>query len=260
LEELTLTVNLQPALTLINLLCLQSLAGLKPQAAAGHSLGELSALAASGVLPARRVLYLAARRGAIMHQEALKNPGGMAAVMGLEASEVDRICAQAAENGKLAVQAANYNTPQQTVITGSEEGVAKAVALVKQNKGKAIPLKVSGPWHSSLMKGAAAQMAEVYAGEEFAPASCLYYPNSTGSALQDPAAIKGEIMRQITEPVRWVKTIENMLATGINVFVEVGPKNVLSAMIKKIVSSDDVQVYNVETWEDAERLKKFLQN
>ncbi|MDR1397933.1 MAG: ACP S-malonyltransferase [Desulfarculales bacterium] len=244
LEELTETVNLQPALTLVSLAAWQALqkAGVIPYATAGHSLGEYAALAACGCLSVEKVLELVSLRGRIMHEQALANPGTMAAVMGLSAGEVKALCAQVEE----VVQPANYNTPQQTVITGTWEGVAAAGRLIKERKGKIVPLKVSGPWHSPLMRGAEEKMAAVIDKLEFAPPHCLQAPNAGGRLSADPLFIKEELKKQITSPVHWLQTIENMLNEGVEIFIEAGPKNILSGMVKKIVPEGRAEIYNVE--------------
>jgi [acyl-carrier-protein] S-malonyltransferase len=253
LEELTETVNLQPALTLVNLTVWQALqkAGVTPYVTAGHSLGEYAALAACGCLSAEKVLELVSLRGRFMHEQALANPGTMAAVMGLSAREVKILCAQA--DG--VVQPANYNTPQQTVITGSREGVAAAGQLIKEHKGKVVPLKVSGPWHSPLMQGAAEKMTAVIDGLEFAPPVCRHAPNASGRLSGDPVFIKDELKKQITSSVHWLQTIENMLEEDVEIFIEAGPKNILSGMVKKIVPESRAEIYNVE---DVETLQAAL--
>ena len=255
MDELTETINLQPAITLINLVCWQALsgAGLKPYAVAGHSLGEYAALTACGCLSAEKALELVSLRGRIMHEQALANPGTMAAVVGLSSNDVKELCEQA---GGM-VQPANYNTQQQTVITGSVDAVAAAGELIKARKGKVIPLKVSGPWHSPLMQKAAEEMARVLTQVEFSVPYCLQIPNASGQPSKDPVIIKDELIRQITASVHWVQSIERLLEAQVNVFIEVGPKNVLSGMVRKIVPAGAAEVYNVE---DVNTLQETLKS
>jgi [acyl-carrier-protein] S-malonyltransferase len=253
LEELTKTVNLQPAITLVSLAAWQALreAGVMPYVTAGHSLGEYAALAACGCLSVDKVLELVSVRGRIMHEQALANPGAMAAVMGLSSNTVKELC----ERAEGIVQPANYNTPQQTVITGDKQGIASASQLIKEHKGKVLPLKVSGPWHSQLMQGAAGKMASILSHVEFARPVCLQAPNASGQLSRDPIIIKNELIKQITASVHWVRTIENMLAQGVEVFIEAGPKNTLSGMVKKIIPEGKAEIYNVE---DTDSLRAAL--
>ncbi len=231
MEELTLTVNLQPAIIAVDLCCWLGLqeAGCQPFAVAGHSVGEYAALAAAGALSFADCLKLISLRGRLMDRDAQANPGAMSAVMGATPETVAALCAQI--DGQ--VQPANFNTPAQTVITGSKEAVAEAGALAKKQGLKAIPLKVSGAWHSPLIADAGRDMAAALAEVEFAAPSCLHVPNTTGEPSDDPAVIKAELMKQLTAPVRWVQTIEALLALGVDTFIEAGPKTVLAGLIKK---------------------------
>jgi [acyl-carrier-protein] S-malonyltransferase len=243
LDELTLTVNLQPAVVAVDLACWLALAeaGVQPLAVAGHSLGEYPALVAAGALSVADCLKLVSLRGRLMDRDATANPGAMSAIMGLTPEQVAQLCADAGG----VVQPANYNTPAQTVITGAAADVAKAATLAKERGAKAIPLKVSGAWHSPLMAKAGQDMRAALAEVAFAPLARAHAPNTTGQPTEDAQAAQAELMNQLTSPVRWVQTIEALLAMGVDTFIEAGPKNVLAGLIKK-TAPEGVNVLNVE--------------
>jgi [acyl-carrier-protein] S-malonyltransferase len=243
LEELTLTVNLQPAVVAVDLACWLALAetGIEPVAVAGHSLGEYPALVAAGALTPAACLKLVSLRSRLMDRDAAAIPGAMSAIMGLGPEQVAQLCADA---GGL-VQPANYNTPQQTVITGAAEAVARTAALAKERGIKAFPLKVSGAWHSPLMAQAGQDMRQALAEVEFAPLMRAHVPNTTGQPTSDAQDAKAELMNQLNSPVRWVQTVEAILVMGVDVFIEAGPKNVLAGLIKK-TAPGDVKVLTVE--------------
>ena len=243
LDELTQTVNLQPAVVAVDLCAWLALkeAGVTPVAVAGHSLGEYPALVAAGALSPEKCLELVSLRGRLMDREANANPGAMAAIMGLSPDEVAHLCAEAGG----VVQPANYNTPQQTVITGAAADVARASALAKERGGKAIPLKVSGAWHSPLMAQAGTEMKAALAGVEFAPLAIAHAPNTSGEPTRDAAQAKAQLLDQLTSPVRWVQTIAALAAMGVDTFVEAGPKNVLKGLIQKSAPTS-ARVFNVE--------------
>lgn len=252
LEELTLTVNLQPAVVAVDLCAWLALkaAGVTPLAVAGHSLGEYPALVAAGAISPEKCLELVSLRGRLMDREAQANPGAMAAIMGLSPEDVARLCADAGG----VVQPANYNTPSQTVITGAAADVAQASALAKERGGKAIPLKVSGAWHSPLMAQAGVEMKAALAGIGFAPLTCAHVPNTSGQPTREAAQAQAQLLDQLTSPVRWVQTIAALLALGVDTFIEAGPKNVLKGLIQKS-APESVRVFNVE---DPASLEKTL--
>jgi len=255
LDELTLTVNLQPAVVAVDICAWLALAkaGVKPAAVAGHSLGEYPALVAAGALSAEQCLELVSLRGRLMDREASAHPGAMSAIMGLTPEQVAQLCADA--GGVL--QPANYNTGSQTVITGAAEAVARANALAKERGAKAIPLKVSGAWHSPLMAAAGRDMAAALAAVDFAPLACAIAPNLTGQPTLDAKQAKAALLDQLTSPVRWVQSVEALVATGVDVFVEAGPKNVLAGLIKKI-APETARVFNVEDPAGVEKLRSEL--
>lgn len=257
LEELTLTVNLQPAVTAVNLVCLAAVkrSGIHPDISAGHSLGEYAALHSAGVITAYDALRLVQKRGELMHRESLENPGMMTAVLGLDIDLVADVVARTGGKGVIAV--ANHNTAQQIVITGEREALNHAVDLVQQKGGKAVPLKVSGAWHCSLMKNAVDDFQAFMKDIPFSrPEGALFF-NTTAGTEEDPDKIKHIMANQLISPVRWYDIIRKMLDNGVDTFVEIGPKKVLSGLLKKILPGDsDAGVYHVE---DLKSLASFLE-
>lgn len=255
MDELTQTVNLQPAVVAVDLVCWQAIeeAGIEVKAVAGHSLGEYPALVAAGAMDAARCLELVSLRGRLMDRDATARPGAMAALMGLSPEEAADLCVEAGG----VVQPANFNTPVQTVITGEKEAVAAASALAKERGKKAIPLKVSGAWHSPLMEDAGRAMTEALRARPFTPLSRAVVPNTTGRPTRQAREAHTELMRQLTSPVRWVQSVQAMLELGVDTFVEAGPKTVLSGLIKKI-APESTAVLNVENPEGLAALREHL--
>ena len=256
LEELTLTSHLQPAVTAVNLACLAGLKkwGVQPDLAAGHSLGEYSALAAADVLSYADTLKLVNKRGELMHRESLKKPGSMVAIMGLKIDQVSELVRQVTAPGVVAV--ANHNTAEQIVITGEKEPVAKAAELAEKFGGKAIPLKVSGAWHCDLMQGAVEEFSRFMQGITFRSPQTDVIFNVTADKETDPQKIKDIMARQLVSPVRWYDSIQRMAGAGMDYYVEVGPKTVLANLLRKILPKEKLgNVYNVE---DMKTLEKFL--
>ncbi len=247
MEDLTQTVNLQPAVTAVNLVCFRALLerGLKPDFTAGHSVGEYSALAAAGVISTADALKLVNARGELMQRDADRRPGAMTAVMGLSRAEVEQAAGRAAARGVVVV--ANHNSPQQLIITGETDAVAEAAEQAKAMGAKTIPLPVSGAWHSPLMEDAGRDFAARLKEIEFhSPASGIVL-NVTAELESDPGRIRSTMASQITSPVRWAETIEKMLAEGVTDFVEVGPKKVLAGLVKKTVPAGvSVNIINVQ--------------
>ncbi|PKN29901.1 MAG: [acyl-carrier-protein] S-malonyltransferase [Deltaproteobacteria bacterium HGW-Deltaproteobacteria-21] len=258
MDELTQTVNLQPALTTVNLVCLSALAesNIRPAVSAGHSLGEYSALAAARVIAESDAILLSRKRGELMQREADRNPGSMAAVMGLSIKQVDEVVRIAAEKGVVAV--ANHNTAQQIVITGQKEPLAYAIELLKQKGAKAIPLNVSGAWHSPLMKNAVQEFRDFMQDIPFDKPESQILFNATASEETDPQKIKDIMSNQLVQPVRWHDIMLKMLKDGVDIFVEVGPKNVLTGLLKKTLPRESkVKTYNVG---DLKGLQTFLES
>ena len=258
MADLTLTINLQPAVTAVNLACLGALteSGIAAEVVAGHSLGEYSALVSAGVITGYDALRLVQKRGELMQREAEANPGSMAAVIGMDIGTVYRIVDEAADGKVLAV--ANHNTAEQIVITGQDEPVKKAMELIKQKKGRVVPLKVSGAWHCELMKRAVPDFREFMDGIPFSLPTASVIFNATAETETDTEKIKDIMAKQLISPVKWYDIIVNMLKDGTDTFVEVGPKRVLAGLLKKIVPKDtNVKIYNVE---GVESLRNFLKS
>jgi [acyl-carrier-protein] S-malonyltransferase len=256
LEELTLTVNLQPAITAVNLTCLSAVrkAGIHPIVSAGHSLGEYSALAAAKSLSHYDALKLVKKRGELMHRESLSNPGTMAAILGMSVEEVEKIVEKAGNSGVLAV--ANHNTAEQIVITGEQGPLSDAVEMVKKSGGKAIPLKVSGAWHCLLMEKAVDDFRRFMKDIPFSDPQTTVLFNATAKSETGPEEIKELMAKQLICPVKWYDIILNMVSSGVDAFVEVGPKRVLTGLVKKILPRDtEAKIYNVE---DRQSLESFL--
>jgi [acyl-carrier-protein] S-malonyltransferase len=225
-------------MTVMNLICWQALAkaGVKPAFFAGHSLGEYGALAAAGIVSPEDTLGLVTERGRLMEREAAANPGGMQAVVKLPIETVRGIVESAKAAGKITV--ANHNSAEQIVISGEEAALAVAAPLVKEKGGKAIPLKVSGAWHSELIAGAVPDFEAAMAKVTFnAPATPVLF-NVTAASESDPAAIRRIMARQIASTVRWLEIVERLMAEEVRVFIEVGPKTVLTGLLGKIIPPD----------------------
>ena len=259
MDELTLTENLQPAVTAVSLACFSLLkeAGIEAEIVAGHSVGEYAALFSAGVLAMEDALGLAMKRGKLMNREAVKNPGAMAALIGMNIQEVIDIVDKAKENGILGI--ANHNTETQIVITGQKEAVTRAVELAEQRKAKAIPLNVSGAWHSALMVDAVDEFRRYMEAVSFRKPSCTMLFNATAETETDGENIKDIMARQLVNPVRWYDIMRSMLSQGVTAFVEVGPKKVLSGLIRKIASSSkDLTILNVQDIKSLEKAMDVL--
>ena len=256
LEELTQTVNLQPAVTMLNMALFNALvrAGVQPDYLAGHSLGEYSALYAAGVLSEAETLQAVKMRGQLMHREAEKHPGAMAAVVGLPISKVVELLSPVVGRGYFAL--ANYNTPEQLVVSGAKVEVEDAMAIVKAAGARAIPLAVSGAWHSPLMNGATADFTALLATLNFKKPKTTILLNVSGLPEANPADIRDYMGRQLTSSVQWTQIIGHIRTAGVDVWVEVGPKNVLKGLVRKIIPKD--QPFNFYNVEDPASLTKFL--
>ena len=238
MEELTRAAVLQPAITVTNLICYQALLQLLPEnieisGVAGHSLGEYSALCAAGVISVEDAIRLVERRGYFMQREGNENPGGMRAVLGLDIDEIETIVGTCQGAGVVTV--ANYNTPQQIVISGDSAGLDAAADAAQEAGGKVIPLNVSVANHSPLVADAVPDFSQFMDSITFnSPQSTVYF-NISAKPESDVAAIKDMMARQIVSRVRWYEIISTMLEDGIDTFIEVGPKTVLKGMMRKIV-------------------------
>lgn len=236
-DDLKQTKVTQPAIFLHSILTYRLKAtDAQPDAVAGHSLGEISALVAIGALTLESGLRLVSKRALAMQRACELTPSTMAAVLGMDDDEVTRICAETQTQTGEIVVAANYNCPGQLVISGSQSGVEAAIErLTAAGCKRALLLPVGGAFHSPLMLPAQQELAEAIEATSFYVPSCPIYQNVDAQAYTEPSLIKQNLITQLTAPVRWTQTVQNMLAKGITDFVEVGGTGkVLQGMIKKI--------------------------
>lgn len=231
-EDLRQTRVTQPAIFLHSVILAKSLgADFKPEMVAGHSLGEFSALVASNALSFEDGLKLVYKRAQAMQKACEMEPSTMAAILGLDDDKVEAICSEITE----VVVPANYNTPGQLVISGSIAGVDEACEKMKVAGAKrALPLKVGGAFHSPLMEPARVELAEAINNTPFNIPVCPIYQNVNAKPSTDPEVIKQNLISQLTSPVRWTQTVQNMFADGGVDYTELGPGNVLQGLIKKI--------------------------
>jgi [acyl-carrier-protein] S-malonyltransferase len=237
-EALSLTTNTQPVMLTAGVACYRAwIAAGGPAASvmAGHSLGEYGALVASGVIEFKDAVPMVRFRAQAMQDAVPVGTGGMAAILGLDDDAVRKACADAQSATGEVVEAVNYNAPAQVVIAGSKAGVEKACELAKEAGAKrALPLPVSAPFHSSLLKPASQKLEAYLADKTFQAPSIDVINNVDVSVLKDPAAIKNALVRQAASPVRWVETVQAIAALGITHVVECGPGKVLTGMTKRI--------------------------
>lgn len=232
-EELRQTKITQPAIFLHSVITAQvkMTAEDRPEAVAGHSLGEFSALVASGALSFESALKLVSQRALAMQQSCEETEGTMAAVMTTDMDLVERIC----EETDAVVVPANYNTPSQLVISGSLAGVEQASSILADHGARVIPLKVGGAFHSPLMASAEAQLKAAIEATDFQTPFCPIYQNVTAQPTTDTATIRQNLINQLTGSVRWSQSVQNMLTDGFDHFVEVGGKGrILLGMVRKI--------------------------
>jgi [acyl-carrier-protein] S-malonyltransferase len=237
-EELTDTVNAQPAILTTSVALLRSLQqelDLEPAFAAGHSLGEYTALVCAGALAFADALRLVRERGRLMKAAGNEHPGGMAAVLGLERVAVTEICAEAQMETGRAVQLANDNCPGQLVISGAQAALERAMVLAgERGARRVVQLDVSIAAHSPLMAAAAVELEKFVQEADIRPPRVPVIGNTTASPLPDRAAITAELVAQLTATVRWTESIEYLLVRGVDTFVEIGPKDVLTGLMKRI--------------------------
>ncbi|MBM7094137.1 ACP S-malonyltransferase [Bacillus sp. H-16] len=253
-EELKRTENTQPALLTTSTAIWEVLKekGVTADFAAGHSLGEYSALVAAEALPFSEAVKAVRRRGQLMEEAVPSGQGSMAAVLGMEREEVDRITAEVSETAG-AVQPANYNCPGQIVISGSAEGVAKASEALKEAGAKRVlPLNVSGPFHSSLMQPAAEKMKETLENLRIGDPVMNVIANVTAESVKSKNEVSRLLYEQIYSPVLWEDTVRRLVDEGVDTFIEAGPGKVLSGLVKKVNRRAKVlPVYDEETLEKA---------
>lgn len=234
-EDLKQTKVTQPAIFLHSVVLAKCLPDFAPDMVAGHSLGEFSALVASGSMDFEEGLRLVSIRAQAMQKACEANPGAMAAVLALPTEKIEEICSEC--NG--IVVAANYNCDGQVVISGEREAVEAACVKMKEAGAKrALPLPVGGAFHSPLMEPARSELAEGIEKAVFKTPVCPVYQNVTAKATSDPEEIKANLLAQLTSPVRWTQSIRSMLQDGGDHFIELGPGKVLQGLIAKIAETD----------------------
>lgn len=257
-SELKQTANTQPALLTTSVAIYEALAakGFKPDYVAGHSLGEYSALTAAGALSFEDAVATVRARGEYMEQAVPGGAGAMAAVLGGEREALAGLCAEITSGGDV-VELANINCPGQIVVSGSKEGVAKVIERVKEIGAKrAIPLEVSGPFHSSLMRQAADRLEDKLADVNIHDASVPVVANVTARPVVDGGEISSLLVQQVYSPVLWEDSVHWLISQGVDTFVELGPGSVLSGLIKKIDKS--VRILNVSGLESLEQTSEAL--
>lgn len=240
-RALTQTDVTQPALythSLVAATILQE-SGLRPNMAAGHSLGEYSALAAAGALGFEEGLRLVQLRGQLMARAGTVRPGSMAAVLNLDADVLDRVCEEVSETGVGIVCPANYNAPGQIVISGDTPAVERAMeAATEAGARRVVPLPVSGAFHSPLMADAVAGLADALHSATITTPACPVYLNVSGEPTTDTETIRRLLLEQLTSPVRWVQTLNAMQRDGAQRFIEIGTGNVLSGLVKRTLGRE----------------------
>lgn len=250
-EALKETKNTQPAIVSMSLILTKLLEekGIKADFVAGHSVGEYAAFGAAGYLSIDEAVKLTSARGKFMNDVAVKVNGGMAAIIGLDSDKI----VETLKNVEGIVEAVNFNEPKQTVIAGQKDAIERAcVALKEAGARRAMPLAVSGPFHSSLMQEAGEKLKEEDEKYNFQMTDVKLVANTTAEILQNVDEIKEEIYKQSFGPVRWVETIQKLKAEGVTQIYEIGPGKVLAGLIKKI--DKEIQVKNIEKLEDFENI------
>lgn len=259
-EKLDLTEYTQAALvtTCLAMTRVVRERGLKPDITAGLSLGEYSAIAAAGGMDDLDAVRLVRKRGILMQNTVPAGEGGMCAVMGMEASKIEEVLEEMAGEAAGDVTIANYNCPGQIVITGKTPAVEAAAERLKAAGAKrAMMLNVSGPFHSPLLVPAGEELARELETVTLYPLDIPYVTNVTAERVEDIGETKDLLTKQVSSPVRWMQSMENMIREGVDIFVEIGPGKTLAGFMKKI--SRDVKVYNIAVWEDVEKVAQELQ-
>lgn len=254
-EELQLTINTQPALVSLSYACLQAVREIAgdnlplPAFVAGHSLGEYTALAATGVIDFATTVRLARERGRLMHEAGRVNPGGMVAILGLDEESLAEVCRETE------TYIANYNCPGQLVISGAQANLPEAVELAKaKGASRTRPLAVSGAFHTPLMQTAADGLSEIISTLDFNNPAIPVIANTTARPLTTAEQLKQELTAQLGNGVHWQQSIEYMIAQGVSTFIEIGPGKVLTGLIKRI--NGDVETINIGSLEAIESLSK----
>ncbi|HSI66952.1 MAG TPA: ACP S-malonyltransferase [Planococcus sp. (in: firmicutes)] len=251
-EELTMTYHAQPALLTVSAMITERLnrAGIYPDFTAGHSLGEYSALVASEVMTFENAVSIVHNRGLFMNEAVPAGEGAMAAILGMDSKDLQKVT-DAVTDSTGVVQLANLNCPGQIVISGTKEGVHKACEEAKANGAKrAIPLDVSGPFHSELMRPASQHLSEVLSKAFLEDAKIPVISNVKAEPETNAAQIQDLLVRQLYSPVLWEQSVRQLIDLGVTVFVEIGPGKVLSGLVKKIDRSvKTLPVYDLDSFE-----------
>ena len=257
-EELTKTYNAQPALLTVSTALLSRLEGhgIKADYVAGHSLGEYSALVASGVLSFEDAVAIVRKRGELMEKAVPAGKGTMAAVLGADREALEILCRTVSGQG-MPVQLANINCPGQIVISGTAEGV-KGIAEAGKSIGakRVLPLDVSGPFHSILMEPASGELKAAFSRYEWKDARIPVISNVSAEPLTEAALLQEKLIEQLYSPVLWQQCIETLIGLGADTFIEIGPGKVLAGLMKKI--SRDVRVFSVSNEEEIEAAVREL--
>lgn len=249
-EQLKQSEFTQPAIFLHSVVLASIIRTLNADAVTGHSVGEYSALVAAGAIQFYEAVKLVHERGIAMTQAGIKQPGTMAAVVGLDENSVVDCCREASSAG--IVQCANFNSPGQIVISGDVNGVRKAMELCKSKGAKLVKeLQVSGAFHSPLMNSAKERLKTALDGAHFYDARIPVYANVTAKPMNNKDEIKNLLYEQLTAPVLWVEIINNMIEDGIEEFYEIGPGKVLQGLVKRI--NPDVKIFGIDKYTDVER-------
>jgi [acyl-carrier-protein] S-malonyltransferase len=240
-EELTRTSNTQPALLIMGMafgMAIDAL-GYRADIVMGHSLGEYTALVHCGVIDFADAVRIVRRRGELMEKAAGNAPGKMAAVIGVEKSDIEEIVAQSRSSGVIDI--ANYNSPTQVVVSGQHDAVDKAMRLVNEGGlGRAVELNVSAPFHSSIMRPVADEFGGFLAEFSFSSPRMAFIDNVTGLMETDPVYIKKKLVLQLSSPVKWEKSVVAARDAGASTFIETGPGSVLVGLAKRIVKEGKV--------------------
>jgi len=249
-DQLKQTEFTQPAIFLHSVILASLIRRLQPEASAGHSLGEYSALVSANAIQFYDAIKLVRTRGKAMQQAGIDRPGTLAAIVGLEPAKVEELCKEASTVG--IVQCANFNSPGQIVISGSIDGVRKAMELCKANGAKlAKELVVSGAFHSPLMQSAKEILLDALVSTPIYDARFPVYANVNAKPVTNKDEIKNLLHQQVTSPVRWEETINNMIADGFDEFYEIGPGKVLQGLVKRI--NPDVKLFGIDKYADLEQ-------
>ena len=253
-EDLKLTANTQPAILTTSIAALRVLeteTGIAPNCAAGHSLGEYSALVCAGALSFADAVRIVRQRGTFMQQAVPVGTGAMAAILGLDIEVLDKVCKDAAQ-GQV-VSPANFNSAGQVVIAGHTEAVDRAIALAKENGAKrALPLPVSAPFHCSLMVPAGQRLADILAGVTIGEITVPVITNVEATPNQESSRVCQLLVDQVSAPVRWEETILCMIKLGVERYVEIGPGKVLAGLVKRMAKESTIQ--NVQNVSDVSGL------